>query len=125
MSDRFKPAQYRDEFRTSFSWAVRQRLKRKNAKITRKLEAQAEARRRQGRRFHGPAAQEHRVTAPHAGDARAGARQDRRQKDQDQGEKVAGAVTPQAGLKGALDTQIIENSFRRFAALEHRGDDQI
>ncbi|MFT4047769.1 MAG: hypothetical protein QM661_13895 [Solimonas sp.] len=40
MSDRFKPAQYKDEFREKLSRAIRERLKRKSAKITKKIEAE-------------------------------------------------------------------------------------
>jgi DNA end-binding protein Ku len=41
MSDTFKSAQYKDEFREKLSRAIRERLKRKGAKITRKAEAEA------------------------------------------------------------------------------------
>ncbi|WP_028007466.1 Ku protein [Solimonas flava] len=40
MSDRFRPAQYKDEFREKLSRAIRERLKRKGARIARKLEAE-------------------------------------------------------------------------------------
>jgi len=38
MTDRFKPAQYKDEFREKLSRAIRERLKRKGGKITAKVE---------------------------------------------------------------------------------------
>lgn len=43
MSGRFKPEQYKDEFREKLSSAIRARLKHKGAKINRKTEAAAEA----------------------------------------------------------------------------------
>lgn len=43
MSGRFKPEQYKDEFREKLSSAIRARLKHKGAKIHRKTEAAAEA----------------------------------------------------------------------------------
>jgi DNA end-binding protein Ku len=42
MSDRFKPAQYKDQFREKLSRAIRERLKRKGARITKKVEAEPE-----------------------------------------------------------------------------------
>lgn len=41
MSDTFKPGQYKDEFREKLSRAIRERLKRKGAKITKKVEPEA------------------------------------------------------------------------------------
>jgi DNA end-binding protein Ku len=43
MSDRFKPAQYKDDFREKLSRAIRQRLKKKGATISRKVEPEAAA----------------------------------------------------------------------------------
>jgi DNA end-binding protein Ku len=41
MSDRFKPAQYKDDFREKLSRAIRQRLKKKGATINRNVEPEA------------------------------------------------------------------------------------